>query len=177
MNKPNKIIVHHTGGTDVNPLADTSHHTFEMIRDWHVKGNKWSDIGYNWVIEKTGKKCKGRDENLSGAHTIGHNSNSVGICLSGNFDATMPTPEQVQSMCELIEDIIKRYPNITPDQIFPHRKFANKTCYGKNLSDTWASDEYKKYLSKKGTTQNVPVKTLSSYSTDEILAELKSRCK
>ena len=54
LNIPEYIIVHHTGGTDDNPLADTSHHTFEIVDAYH-KSLGWDGIGYNWFIEKDGK--------------------------------------------------------------------------------------------------------------------------
>lgn len=145
MNTPNKLIVHHSGGTDLNPLEDTSHHTAAMIKAWHLaKG--WDDIGYNWVIEKTGKVVKGRDEKKDGAHTLGQNSQSVGVCLSGNFDTTLPTKEQLESFEIFYRNLIKRYPNITPDKVFPHRKFANKTCYGRKIPDTFFSELAQKTL-------------------------------
>ena len=139
MNTPKVLIVHHSGGTDADPLADTSHHTAEMIKTWHLaKG--WDDIGYNWVIEKTGKIVKGRDEKIAGAHTIGWNTMSIGVCLSGNFDATLPTPEQISSFKKLYLELKERYPVLEPDKVFPHRKFAQKTCYGRKLRDDWASN-------------------------------------
>ena len=72
MNNPEYIIVHHTGGTDANPLADTSNQTAAIIKSWHLQKG-WSDIGYNWVIEKDGKIVQGRSENVEGAHTVGYN--------------------------------------------------------------------------------------------------------
>lgn len=137
MNKPEYIIVHHTGGTDTNPLEDTSHHTAAIIKSWHLQKG-WSDIGYNWVIEKNGKTVKGRDEKKDGAHAIGYNSKSIGICLSGNFDATLPTKEQEKALASLLASIMARYSAITKDKIVPHRTFANKTCYGKLLKEDWA---------------------------------------
>ena len=148
MNTPNKLIVHHTGGTDINPLEDTSHHTAAIMKSWHLSKG-WVDIGYNWVIEKTGKIVKGRDEEIDGAHCLGQNSQSIGVCLSGNFDATLPTKEQIESFKQFYRDLTKRYPNITPENVFPHRKYANKTCYGKKLSDNWASDLAKEAIAVK----------------------------
>ena len=34
----------------------------EKIKEWHTKGNGWSDIGYHWVIRRDGTLDKGRDE-------------------------------------------------------------------------------------------------------------------
>ena len=138
MNKPEYIIVHMSGGTDANPLADTSNHTMEMVNAWH-KAKGWDGIGYNWFIEKDGKLVKGRDENKVGAHTIGYNDKSIGICLAGNFDATLPTAEQTETLKKLLIEKTAQY-NIPKEKIVPHRTFASKTCYGRKLSDTWARD-------------------------------------
>lgn len=145
MNKPEMLIVHHSGGTDANPLADTSHHTIEQVRAWHLaKG--WDDIGYNWFIEKDGKVKKGRDEKIQGAHTVGYNTKSIGVCFAGNFDATYPTKEQEEGFKFFYRELVKRYSNITPDKVYPHRKFAVKTCYGNKLGDEWASKLAQKAL-------------------------------
>lgn len=144
INKPEKIIVHHTGGTDIDPLADTSNHTFEIVNEYH-KG-KWNFmastgyyIGYQYFIEKSGKVIQGRADEDEGAHTIGENLRSIGICMAGNFDLTLPTTEQTEALRGLMAQICLKY-GITKENIFPHRHFAHKTCYGDKLSDSWASD-------------------------------------
>lgn len=138
MNIPEYIIVHHTGGTDANPLADTSHHTAKDVDAWH-RAKGWNGIGYNWFIEKDGKTVKGRDEKSEGAHTIGYNNKSIGICLAGNFDATMPATAQIESLRILLKQKMVEF-KIPKEKIVPHRTFANKTCYGNKLSESWARD-------------------------------------
>ena len=138
MNTPDKIIVHHTGGTDTNPLADTSHHTFEMVDTLH-RSFGWGGCGYHYFIEKDGRIRQGRDDKEEGAHTKGQNKTSIGICLAGNFDATLPTPEQIASLKTLLKQKVNNH-LINPENIFPHRHFATKTCYGNKLSDSWARD-------------------------------------
>lgn len=130
------IIVHHTGGTDKDPLADTSNHTAVQV-DYYHKSKGWDGIGYNWFIEKDGKIVKGRDENKVGAHTIGYNDKSIGICLAGNFDATIPTEAQIASLASLLKEKVAQY-SVPLENIIPHRKFAKKTCYGNKLTDDWA---------------------------------------
>lgn len=135
-NFPTWIIVHHTGGTDANPLADTSHHTAKDVEKWHLaKG--WEGIGYTYYIEKNGDIWKGRPEHYHGGHTVSHNKKSIGICLAGNFDATLPTPQQVESLKLLMQDIMARH-KIPKENIVPHRTFAVKTCYGNKLDNSWA---------------------------------------
>lgn len=136
MNKPKYLICHHGGGTDANPLADTSSHTAAQVDAWH-RAKGWDGIGYNWYIEKDGKKVKGRDETKAGAHTIGYNEQSIGICLAGNFDLTMPTEAQKLTLASLLREKMIQY-NIPKENIVPHRKFAAKSCYGNKLTDDWA---------------------------------------
>lgn len=137
LNKPEYLIIHHTGGTDANPLADTSHHTFAIVKQHHLNIN-FEDIGYHYFIEKDGALKAGRAENYHGAHTIGYNTTSLGICLAGNFDLTKPTEAQEKTLQVLLQDLCVKY-LIARENIVPHRRFAKKTCYGKNLADDWAA--------------------------------------
>lgn len=136
LNVPQYLIIHHTGGTQADPLADTSHHTFEIVDAYH-KSLGWEGFGYHYFIDKSGTLTTGREENYHGAHTKGYNLKSIGICLAGNFDQTMPTEAQEKALAFLLADICGRY-NIPRENIVPHRNFANKTCYGRRLADDWA---------------------------------------
>lgn len=138
LNIPKWIIVHHTGGTNSNALADTSEHTADGVRAYH-KSLGWEDIGYHYFIEKSGALKTGRAENYHGAHEKGHNTDSLGVCLAGNFDLTVPTVEQIATLIALLLKLKEQY-KIPVENIVPHRKFANKTCYGRNLTDTWAQE-------------------------------------
>lgn len=136
-NHPRMIIVHHSGGTDRDPMADTSGHTAQSMEAYHLSKG-WEGLAYQYVIHSNGDIWLGRPEFYHGAHTTNYNFESIGICLSGNFDFSLPTKEQEISLVKLIKDILARYPNI--GEIYPHRKFADKSCYGKRLSDVWARD-------------------------------------
>lgn len=145
-NNPLALIVHHTGGTDANPLADSSSQTFEIVNAWHRQNPLvWLGylsslgyaIGYHYFIDKTGKVTQGRADTDEGAHTIGKNTSSLGICLAGNFDLTLPTTAQITVLQTLLKEKMQQY-KITADNIHPHRHFVQKTCYGKNLADDWA---------------------------------------
>lgn len=176
-NVPKWILVHHTGGTDDDPLADTSHHTAKTIENWHLQKG-WDGLGYHFVIEKTGKIYAGRPEHRNGAHAKGYNTKSIGICLSGNFDATVPTEEQKQSLRFLLANMSEKY-NIKRDNIVPHRTFANKTCYGKKLGDTWARDLLPETVVIENSDAVIEMscscKKLSEYSLKEIRDEFIRR--
>ena len=135
-NIPEYLIVHHSGGTDANPLEDTSHHTANIMESYHLSKG-WEGLGYHYVIHKNGDIWKGRPEHYHAAHTVGYNNKSIGICLAGNFDATLPTKEQEKSLTTLLKELQTKY-NIPSDKIVPHRKFATKSCFGNKLKDDWA---------------------------------------
>jgi len=157
-NFPTQIIVHHSGGTNANPLEDTSHHTAQIMETYHLSLG-WDGLGYHYVIHKDGEVWKGRPEHRNGAHTRGYNTSSIGICLSGNFDATLPTEQQKASLKSLLLDIKTRH---SIQSIVPHRKYANKSCFGRNLADDWASDLLKK-------------SSLDDFTSKELLNELLTR--
>ena len=143
-NVPVVIITHHTGGTDAAPLADSSFATVNDINAWHKA--RWPDfvsrsgwhVGYHYVIEKSGKVVQTRNHDEEGAHCLGMNRKSIGVCFAGNFDLTLPTPEQIQAWNNLYGELLQQYPNIPT---FPHRKYATKTCHGKRLSDDFFTRE------------------------------------
>ena len=143
VNRPQYLIVHHVGGTDANPLLDTSNQSFETVNAYHkiafdFKSSLGYYIGYHYYISKNGILRQGRLDTDEGAHTLGYNNKSIGICLAGNFDAKLPTPEQTSALKILLEKKKSQY-NIPSQNIVAHRMFANKTCFGRKLSDTWAS--------------------------------------
>ena len=91
MRKINKIIVHCSAtpeGRDVKT---------ETIRDWHVNGNHWKDIGYHYVVELEGSVQKDRDEREVGSHLSGQNANSIGVCYVGGVAKDGKTPKDTRN--------------------------------------------------------------------------------
>ena len=117
------IVIHH---------SQRKIDSVKRIKNLHVKINKWDDIGYHFLIGKNGKLYNGRSEKFIGAHVFGHNKNSIGICLIGNFDEEAPTKKQMQNLIKFLKEKIKKY-KIPAKNILGHREFPNviKTCPGK----------------------------------------------
>ncbi len=145
MNTPTVVITHHTGGTDANPLADSSFATVTDIDSWHKVrwpgfiSSRGYHVGYHYVIEKDGKVTQTRSHDEEGAHVIGMNSKSIGVCFAGNFDVTLPTQKQMNAWYNLYGTLLTQYPNIPT---YPHRKYASKTCHGKLLKDNHFAVKY-----------------------------------
>src|SRR5213083_2249951 len=83
-------VVHHTAGTN-SYTASQSAAIVRGIEVYHVQGNGWNDIGYNFLVDKYGQVFEGRyggvDKNVIGAHAEGFNTGSVGVALIGNYSS------------------------------------------------------------------------------------------
>lgn len=139
-NVARKVIVHHTAVSRTKAPVQ-----FDAVNRYHQ--SQWGDSvksslgyfgGYHYLIEPTGVVRQYRNDNEMGAHTVGENASSIGVCLTGNFDVEFPTIEQTNALRDLLRVLVVRH-GLKYSDIYPHRKFASKTCYGLNLADDWAS--------------------------------------
>ena len=66
--------MHHTAGTNTYTPAQAAA-IVRGIEVYHVKGNGWNDIGYNFLVDRFGTVYEGRgggiDRNVIGAHAAG----------------------------------------------------------------------------------------------------------
>ena len=90
-NSPVAIIIH-CSATPVD-----KDFTIEQIRQMHLKRG-FTDIGYHIYIRKDGTICMGRKFEQVGAHCLGWNDRSIGICYEGGLLNGKPsdtrTPQQ-----------------------------------------------------------------------------------
>lgn len=121
--KTDKIIVHCTAtkaGRDVSVAEVTA---------WH-RARGFRTIGYHYLVRLDGAVEAGRPVGETGAHCLGQNACSVGVCYVGGLDASgrpadTRTPAQRESLRRLVADLQKRYPGAT---VHGHREFAAKAC-------------------------------------------------
>ena len=124
MRKINEIIVHCAATREGRDF------TVEDITRWH-KARGFATIGYHYVIYRDGSIHEGRPLEQIGAHCVGHNKHSIGICYIGGCasDGKTPkdtrTPEQKEALLSLLRRLKARFPNAT---IHGHRDFAAKAC-------------------------------------------------
>jgi len=130
-----KIIVH------CSATPRNKDFSAEDIRDWHVKGNGWDDIGYHFVVRLDGSIEYGRMVDKYGAHVKGDNYDSIGICYVGGKSRDMSewedtrTEEQKDSLVLLLKTLMKMH---NKAKIYGHSDFSTKKCPSFN-----ATDEYK----------------------------------
>jgi flagellar hook assembly protein FlgD len=98
-------IVHHTVNTNAYTRAQAPA-IVRGIETYHVQGNGWNDIGYNFLIDRYGQIYEGRgggiDKNVIGAHSEGFNTGSVGVALIGTYSSIGPTAAQRQALVDLL---------------------------------------------------------------------------
>jgi hypothetical protein len=86
-------IVHHTAGSN-SYTASQSAAIVRGIEVYHVKGNGWDDIGYNFLVDRYGQVFEGRyggvDRNVIGAHAEGFNTGSAGVAVIGTYGSAAP---------------------------------------------------------------------------------------
>jgi hypothetical protein len=74
---------------------------------FHVNSNGWSDIGYNWLIDPSGRIYQGRawvdsNDNAQGAHFCGYNAQTMGVCMLGDFNSISPSEAALKSLVRLL---------------------------------------------------------------------------
>ena len=126
MRKIEEIIIH---CSYTPPSMDVGAST---IRDWHVNGNGWDDIGYHFVIRREGSIETGRPVEIQGAHVYGHNANSIGVCMIGGMAEDEETPDtnftrwQWEALEVLVDDLTNEMGDLT---VTGHRDYDDhKAC-------------------------------------------------
>jgi len=70
------IVVHHSASPTTTTVAD--------IRRWHVDDHGWDAIGYHWIMTGDGVIHRCRPIPMQGAHCLGWNDGSLGLCIVGD---------------------------------------------------------------------------------------------
>lgn len=123
MRKINKIIIH------CSATREGRHFTVRDIDRWH-RERGFSQIGYHYVIYLDGSVHDGRPLEKIGAHTIGQNASSIGVCYIGGLDFAgnskdTRTQAQRESLRILVCNLRAQFPGAT---VHGHREFAKKDC-------------------------------------------------
>ncbi len=126
---PTHLIVH---------CSDSEWGSVKVIREWHLQRG-WKDVGYHFVIlngklttqtiipAMNGSIEVGRSIDEVGAHCLGFNDHSLGIC---GIAKTKWTPSQEISLCVLLLELSRMF-KIPVENILGHCETASGKAEGK----------------------------------------------
>ncbi|MSR70165.1 MAG: hypothetical protein EXS17_07460 [Phycisphaerales bacterium] len=128
------ITIHHDG---MSPFSATDFAScasrIELIRNGH-RGKGWADIGYHFVIDRSGRVWEGRDLRYQGAHVKDQNEGNLGILCVGNFDQQSPSMAQLAALDRHLRICRAKY-KVKASAVLSHQEWASArtACPGRNL--------------------------------------------
>lgn len=99
-----------------------AHDNIATITKWH-KARNFKDVGYHYFIRKNGTLEVGRLLSETGAHCIGKNASTIGICLSGRNKFTEAQFITLANVLKLSNQRLK-----TTLEVNGHNEFSKKSC-------------------------------------------------
>ncbi|MCT4356596.1 peptidoglycan recognition protein [Streptomyces sp. Je 1-79] len=97
-------FVHHSA-TGNNYTCKQAPSVLRSIYRYHTQSSGWRDFGYNFAVDKCGNIYEGRAGGVAkpvhGAHTLGFNTNSMGIAVLGTFTSKTPPAAAVNAVARL----------------------------------------------------------------------------
>jgi hypothetical protein len=130
-----RVVVHHSAVPDVPEGASLTQvqHAIQGIERHHVETNKWSAIGYTFLIDQEGRVWEGRGYGQQGAHAgdAQVNQDSIGVCFLINGAVRPPTEHAWDAARDLIRDAIRRGQLAADYTLIGHRDVPRATtCPG-----------------------------------------------
>jgi hypothetical protein len=111
-NSIRQVHVHHTVNSNTYAKRDVAGLIRGMYR-YHTHNLGWSDIGYNFLVDRFGRTWVGRAGGwwrpVRGAHTLGFNSTSCGVAVIGNFETTRPSEKVLAAVAALAAWKLDKY--------------------------------------------------------------------
>lgn len=98
------LVIHHSV---IYGIADPD--TVREVQTLHMGDRGWADIGYHFLIGRSGAVYEGRDLRVRGTHVGGYNTGSAGICLLGNTNTDdIPTAQwnSLTIVCDWLRQLL-----------------------------------------------------------------------
>lgn len=85
------------------------HDDVAVMRDWHVNGNGWADVGYHYYVKRDGTIQPGRPlEKTPAAQGAEHNAGTIAVCFGGLTKSRF-TSEQFRAGAAMVRAIADAY--------------------------------------------------------------------
>jgi hypothetical protein len=97
-------FVHHTVNANNYSRSDVPS-LIRGIYAYHTQSKGWSDVGYNFLVDRFGQIWEGRyggvDRPVVGAHTLGYNDDAFAMSAIGNFEEARPPQAIIDAYARL----------------------------------------------------------------------------
>jgi hypothetical protein len=107
------MVIHHTDTTNSYTTLAQAEQQVRAVYAFHVNGRGWSDIGYNFVVDRFGDIFEGRAGSITksvlGAHTGGFNTSTMGVAALGTFTTATPPAAMVTSIAKVVAWKMSQY--------------------------------------------------------------------
>ncbi|GAB6032761.1 peptidoglycan recognition protein 1 [Chamberlinius hualienensis] len=137
----NYVFIHHTIGSSCTTQTSCST-VVKGIYNYHTYNQKWSDIGYSFLIGGDGRVYEGRGWGKEGAHTYGWNFVSYAISFIGNYESRVPPAKMISAAKNLILCGISKGDIKSSYGLYGHRDGTCTGCPGNafyNSLKSWAN--------------------------------------
>ncbi len=98
-------FVHHTVNANDYSRSEVPG-ILRSIYAYHTQSRGWSDVGYNFLVDKFGRIWEGRaggiDRPVVGAHTLGYNDYAFAMSAIGNFETATPSAAMIEAYGSLM---------------------------------------------------------------------------
>ena len=140
-------FVHHTVNANDYSRAEVPG-ILRSIYAYHTQSRGWSDVGYNFLVDRFGRIWEGRaggvDRPVVGAHTLGYNDYAFAMSAIGNYETARPSKALLQAYGSLFAwklslhgiDAASTKQVVGPDTfqaINGHRDAGSTACPGRYL--------------------------------------------
>lgn len=139
-------FVHHTVNANDYTRAEVPA-ILRGIYAYHTQSQGWSDVGYNYLVDRFGRIWEGRWGGIGrpviGAHTLAYNEESFAMSAIGNFELTQPTGPMLAAYGRLYAwklslhgveaDAAANIDGLHARAINGHRDAASTACPGRHL--------------------------------------------
>ncbi|XP_076679571.1 peptidoglycan recognition protein 3 [Andrena cerasifolii] len=161
------VVIHHGGIKQYCYDQKTCSAIVRSYQNYHIDDRGWFDIGYSFVIGEDGNAYEGRGWDYVGAHAPGYNTQSIGICVIGDFSDFLPNDAALNTLNALIDYGVSLGKISESYHVLGHRQARDTLCPG---------DEFYKYVqtNPRWTKHPIPKYSNATAATEPVTAASRS---
>jgi N-acetyl-anhydromuramyl-L-alanine amidase AmpD len=127
-----RTVMRHIDLIVVHCSATRSNQNFPVTALIRCHAERFGFTGYHYYVTRDGTTYQTRHEQLIGAHAVGFNSHSLGVCYEGGYNERgEPTDTRTKAQKTALLKLLRRLKKAHPDaHILGHRDLPNvhKNC-------------------------------------------------